>query len=170
MRARLGIQPGYSYDRGHGIFRDHRESGHPFNVPSERQNYALVHWMVPHTNRVPTYKYLGIWIDEKLSFKKHIDELVQKRRIQMGFFFLLSFDASRYIAKSRSFSQHSCRFQIMCDNIYVNAAANELKPLDVVYHSTLLQATGSGSLHSVSESRLSLFKVWQIDALLSFCL
>jgi hypothetical protein len=28
-----------------------------------------------YTDRVPAYKFLGIWIDEKLSFKKHIDEL-----------------------------------------------------------------------------------------------
>jgi hypothetical protein len=36
--------------------------------------YAYVYWM----DCVPAYKCLGIWIDEKLSFKKHIDELVNK--------------------------------------------------------------------------------------------
>jgi hypothetical protein len=29
-------------------------------------------------DRVSAYKYLGIWIDKKLSIKKHVDELVKK--------------------------------------------------------------------------------------------
>ena len=29
-------------------------------------------------DRVPAYKYLGSWIDEKRSFKNHVDELVKK--------------------------------------------------------------------------------------------
>ena len=29
---------------------------------------------VVHIDCVPAYKYLGIWLDEKLSFKKHIHE------------------------------------------------------------------------------------------------
>lgn len=36
---------------------------------------------------LPAYKYLGIWTDEKLSFKMHISELVNKLRIKMGFFY-----------------------------------------------------------------------------------
>jgi hypothetical protein len=31
-----------------------------------------------HIDCVPAYKYLGIWMDEKLSIKKHIDELVKE--------------------------------------------------------------------------------------------
>ena len=34
-----------------------------------------------HIDRVPAYKYLGIWIDGKLSFKNHIYELVKNLRI-----------------------------------------------------------------------------------------
>lgn len=35
-----------------------------------------------HMNHVPAYKDLGIWIDDKLFFKK----LTKKLRIKMGFY------------------------------------------------------------------------------------
>jgi len=33
------------------------------------------------------YKYLGILIDDQLSFKLHIDKLVQKLKLKIGFNF-----------------------------------------------------------------------------------
>ena len=37
--------------------------------------------------RVSSYKYLGIWIDEKLSFNVHISNLLKKLKLKMGFYF-----------------------------------------------------------------------------------
>ena len=37
--------------------------------------------------RVSSYKYLGIWIDDKLSFKVHINTLVKKLKVKLVFFF-----------------------------------------------------------------------------------
>lgn len=36
---------------------------------------------------VSSYKNLGLWIDEKLTFKVHIENLVRKLRAKLGFYF-----------------------------------------------------------------------------------
>ncbi len=40
-----------------------------------------------HIERVSTYKYLGIWLDEKLAFDVHIDYLVKRLKPRVGFSF-----------------------------------------------------------------------------------
>jgi len=40
-----------------------------------------------HIERVPTYKYLGIWLDEKLAFDVHINYLVKRLKPRLGFLF-----------------------------------------------------------------------------------
>jgi len=37
--------------------------------------------------RVASYKYLGIWLDDKLNFSTHIDILLKKLRPSIGFYF-----------------------------------------------------------------------------------
>jgi hypothetical protein len=37
--------------------------------------------------RVPAYKYLGIWIYMDVTLNKQIDELVKKLRFKVGFFY-----------------------------------------------------------------------------------
>ena len=37
--------------------------------------------------RISEYKYLGIWLDEKFTFKCHIDNLTCKLRQKIGFFY-----------------------------------------------------------------------------------
>ncbi len=37
--------------------------------------------------RVSEYKYLGIWLDEKLTFKYHVDYLVCKLQQKIGFLY-----------------------------------------------------------------------------------
>lgn len=39
--------------------------------------------------RVTSYKYLGIWLDDKLSFGVHIESLLKKLRPKLGFYFRL---------------------------------------------------------------------------------
>lgn len=36
---------------------------------------------------VHSYKYLGIWLDDALTFKPHIDNLVKKLKLKLFFFF-----------------------------------------------------------------------------------
>ena len=37
--------------------------------------------------RVASYKYPGIWLDEKFTFNVHIENLLKKLRPKLGFFF-----------------------------------------------------------------------------------
>ena len=37
--------------------------------------------------RVTEYKYLGIWLDDKLTFKSHINKLVGKCRQKLGYLY-----------------------------------------------------------------------------------
>jgi hypothetical protein len=114
------------------------------------------------------YKFLGNWIDGKLCLKKHIDELIKKLRIKVGFFY-----------RNRSCFSLNSRKQIIQSTFllvlhygdiiyYMNAAAISLKPLVAVYHSALCFIAGNNfcthciltaSLHSLSESWLAVFDV-----------
>ena len=91
--------------------------------------------------RVTEYKYLGFWLDEKLSFKTHVVNLASKLRQKVGFLF-----------------RNRCCFPLFCrkrvveavflsvldygDVIYRHAPAATLKQLDSVYHSALRFITG----------------------------
>ena len=91
------------------------------------------------SDRVPAYKYLAIWIEEKLSFKKHVDE-IKKLIIKLGF-----------VYRNRACLSLHCRKQIIQstfipvidygDIIYINAATSVLKPLDTSYHNKLHSIT-----------------------------
>ncbi len=39
--------------------------------------------------RVASYKYLGIWFDDKLTYSSRIDSLFKKLRPTLGFYFRL---------------------------------------------------------------------------------
>ena len=63
--------------------------------------------------RVTEYKYLGIWIDEKLTFKHHVEVLAGKRRQKIGFLYIeikLAFQSS---AGKELLKQCSCLFWTM---------------------------------------------------------
>ena len=36
---------------------------------------------------VACYKYLGIWLDDCLTFKRHVNNLLNKLRVRLGFFY-----------------------------------------------------------------------------------
>ncbi len=88
------------------------------------------------------YKYLGIWIDYKFSFKHHIDNLACKLGQKVGFLY-----------RNKSCFPMFCRKRIVeatllsildyGDVIYRHAAASTLKNLDSVYHAALRFITGA---------------------------
>ena len=90
---------------------------------------------------VTEYKYLGIWLDNKLSFRTHIDNLASTLRQKVGFLY-----------RNRSSFPLICRKRVIeavflsvldyGDVIYKAAAPSTLKSLDSVYHSALRFITG----------------------------
>ena len=85
---------------------------------------------------VSEYKYLGIWLDDKVTFDLHIDTLASKLRQKNGFLY-----------RNRSIFPKLCRKRIVeavflsvmdyGDIIYGNAASTTLEPLNTVYHSAI---------------------------------
>ena len=94
-----------------------------------------------HIERVSEYKYLGIWLDDKLTFKLHIDTLASKLRQKIGFLY-----------RNKSIFPLICRKKIIeavflsaldyGDIIYGNAAPTTLEPLNTAYHSAIRFITG----------------------------
>lgn len=97
-----------------------------------------------HIERVTTYKYLGIWIDEKLAFDVHIDYLVKRLKPRLDFLFrqnfFFSFGARKKII-------HSTFLPILDygDIIYMHASIYLLKRLDCIYHAALRFITNACS-------------------------
>ena len=91
--------------------------------------------------RVTSYKYLGIWVDEKLDFKSHVKQLTKKLRIKLFFLYrnrcCFTFPARKRIIESVFISVLDYG-----DVIYGNASLSTLKTLDAVYHSALRFITG----------------------------
>ena len=92
-------------------------------------------------SRVTEYKYLGLWIDEKLTFKFHTEKLASKLRQKVGFLFR---NRLRFPQFCRKRVVESIFLSVLDygDVIYRHASASSLKPLDSVYHSALRFITG----------------------------
>jgi hypothetical protein len=56
-------------------------------VHTQSENISIVTSGGLCIEKVPSYKYLGIWLDDKLSFKVHMDKLVRKLKLKLGFYF-----------------------------------------------------------------------------------
>ena len=86
--------------------------------------------------RVSAYKYLGLCIDQKLTFQHHIGHLSAKLRQKVGFLY-----------RNRSSFPLSCRRRVVeaiflsvldyGDVVYKHATSTALKALDTVYHSAI---------------------------------
>ena len=94
--------------------------------------------------KTTSYKYLGIIVEENLTFKLHIDSLVSKLRLKLGFFFrnksCFSFQVRNHLI--------STTFLPLLDYgdlLYMNAPNEYLRKLDTVYHSALRFVTGCGN-------------------------
>ena len=94
-----------------------------------------------HIDRVSEYKYLGIWLDDKVTFNLHVDTLASKLRQKIGFLY-----------RNKSIFPKICRKRIIeavflsaldyGDIIYGNATSTTLGPLNTVYHSAIRFITG----------------------------
>ena len=95
--------------------------------------------------RVTSYKYLGFWLDDKLSFKVHVEQLTKRLRGQIGFLYR---NRSCFSLSNRKTIVQSVILSVLDygDLIYMHASRSTLKPLDAVYHSALRFITGDSYL------------------------
>ena len=101
-------------------------------------------------DRVSEYKYLGIWLDDKLTFKHHISELTTKLRQKIGLLYRNKVNFP-LICRKRVVEAVFMSVLDYGDVIYRTAAPTTLLPLDTVYHSALRFITGeSYSTHHCS--------------------
>ena len=85
---------------------------------------------------VDNYKYLGVWLDCKLSFLTHIKHLQSKIKSRIGFLF-----------RNKASFTHAAKYTLVkrtilpildfCDVIYKIASNTLLNKLDAVYHSAI---------------------------------
>ena len=87
----------------------------------------------PYTHII---KYLGVYFDNRLSFKEHINELCEKINKYVGIFYhvrhMLPKKCRRVLYFSFVFS-----YIYYCAEIYGNATKANLKPLQLVQNRTL---------------------------------
>lgn len=95
--------------------------------------------------RVSSYKYLGIWIDDKLSFNEHITALVKKLKVKLGFYYrnksCFTFSARKKLVEATFLPVIDYG-----DILYMHAAFSILRHVDSVYHASLRFITNTKSL------------------------
>lgn len=94
--------------------------------------------------KVSSYKYLGIWLDDKLSFSTHIECLLKKLRPKLGFYFRQR-KCFPYKARKRLVESTFLSVLDYGDIIYMHSSQFLLKKLDVLYHSALRFITGTAN-------------------------
>uniref|UniRef100_A0A673ZIM1 Reverse transcriptase domain-containing protein n=1 Tax=Salmo trutta TaxID=8032 RepID=A0A673ZIM1_SALTR len=108
---------------------------------SVRNTFVITSLDGTQIKQVSAYKYLGVWLDDRLSFKKHVTELGKKLKFKIGFLYrnraCLSFVNRKQIVQATFMSVLDYG-----DIIYMHASANTLKPLDAIYHCALRFITG----------------------------
>ncbi len=86
--------------------------------------------------RVSCYNYLGFLLDEKLSFKLHVDNLVKKMRVKLSFYYR---NKACFNLKVRKELVAATFLSVVDygDILYMHATKSVLRSLDSVYHSAL---------------------------------
>jgi hypothetical protein len=51
------------------------------------ENHVITTLESHSIEQVKTYKYLGVWVDEKLCFTTHVKSLVRKFKMRVGFYY-----------------------------------------------------------------------------------
>lgn len=93
---------------------------------------------------VSSYKYLGIWLDDKMSLGVHIESLCKKLRPKLGFFFRMR-KCFPYLARRRLVQSTFLSVLDYGDTLYMHSSLFLLKKLDVLYHSALRFITGASA-------------------------
>lgn len=125
---------------------------------SVRNTFVITSLDGTQIKQVSAYKYLGVWLDDRLSLKKHVTELGKKLKFKIGFLYrnraCLSSINRKQIVQATFMSVLDYG-----DIIYMHASANTLKPLDAIYHCALRFITGelqNSSLYPISTCGLGL--------------
>lgn len=94
---------------------------------------------------VDSYKYLGILIDDSLTFKPHVQNLVKKLRLKLGFYFrnklCFSFNVKKQLVAATFLSVLDYG-----DLLYMHSSTQCLLKLDSVYHASLRFITNCRAL------------------------
>lgn len=89
-----------------------------------------------------TYKYLGIWLDNSLSFQFHINKLQTRIKSRIGFLFRNKASFT-YAAKHTLVKMTVLPILNFGNVIYRTASTSLLKRLDVVYNSAIRFVTNA---------------------------
>ena len=77
-----------------------------------------------------------MWVDDELSFTVHVENLIRKLKLRIGFNYrhkaCFSFDARKELVRCTLLSVFD-----FSDVIYMQASATTLRALDSVYHAAL---------------------------------
>ena len=94
--------------------------------------------------KTASYKYLGIIVEENLTFKLHIDRLVSKLKLKLCFFFR---NKSCFSLQVRNHLISTTFLPLLDygDLLYMNTPDQYLRKLDTVYHSALRFVTRCGN-------------------------
>ena len=84
-------------------------------------------------------------IDDRLSFKPHVENLVKKLRVKLGFFFRHK-SCFSFLTRKKLIATTFLPVLDYSDLLYMNAPANCLRSLDTVYHGALRFVTGCKAL------------------------
>ncbi len=94
---------------------------------------------------VKSYKYLGIVLDDSLHFKPHVQYLVRKLRLKLGFYFhnklCFSFNVKKHLVAATFLPVLDYG-----DVLYMHASVQCLQMVDTLYHSSLRFITNCKAL------------------------
>lgn len=94
---------------------------------------------------VSSYTYLGIWLDEKLSFKTHFDNLVKRLKVKLGFYFRNK-SCFNFAARKKLVLATFLPMIDYGDVRYMHASAATLQAIGTVYHGAICYITNAKSL------------------------
>ena len=105
-------------------------------VFSNATNHVIATLAGPTIEQVKVYKYLGVWVDDKLSFTVHVENLIRKLKLRIGFYYrheaCCSLEARKELLRCTLLAVLDCS-----DVIYMQASVTTLRALDSVYRAAL---------------------------------